>query len=112
MALTEEQKRKIEIKYIVAIIISAIIGASILGYGYLDYRYKKETLEQKMKADEQARLDREAEQVLLQGCLDEIKERFGNAVEDKNNVPYEEAKMMLGLYQKERDECFRKYPLK
>jgi hypothetical protein len=32
--------KKIDIKYIVAIIISLIIGISILGYGYMDYKYK------------------------------------------------------------------------
>jgi hypothetical protein len=96
-------------KYIVAIIISVIIGASILGYGYLDYRYKKEALEQKMRIDEQVRLDKEAEQAQIQSCLDEIKERFGSSIDGKNNVPYETAKIMLDLYQKEREECFRKH---
>jgi len=113
--------KKLETKYTVAIIISIILGASILGYGYLDYKYKQEALEQKIRSEEQAKLEREAKeeaeqrlgtvkQVQLQNCLDEVSERFGNALKDKKNVPYEEAKIVIELFQKQKDECFKKYP--
>lgn len=114
-------KLKLNSKYTVAIIISLIIGASILGYGYMDYRYKKEALEQKIKSEKQAKLDKLREegdrerltttkQQQLQNCLDEVSERYKNAVKGKNNVPYEEVKIFIEFYQKQRDECFRKYP--
>lgn len=35
------------------------MGASILGYGYLNYRYKKEALEQKVRSEEQAKKEEE-----------------------------------------------------
>lgn len=81
--------KKIETKYIVAIIISIILGASILGYGYLDYRYKKEALEQQIRTTEQARIEKEnkeqaesrsntAKQVQLQDCLDETESNYSN----------------------------------
>lgn len=46
--------KKIDTKYIVAIVISLILGASILGYGYMDYSYKKEALKQKQEQDAKA----------------------------------------------------------
>ena len=45
--------KRLETKYIVAIIISLILSASILGYGYMDYSYKKEMLKQKIEQDKQ-----------------------------------------------------------
>ena len=112
--------KKIETKYIVAVIISLIIGGSILGYGYLDYKYKKDALEQKVKSEQQEKIDRinkeaterqikDTRQTLLQNCLDEISERFTNATKDRKSVPAEEAKLIVELYQKQRDECFKKY---
>jgi len=112
--------KKIETKYIVAIIISIILGASILGYGYLDYRYKKEALEQRVRSEEQAKLESETKeeaekrldtmkQLQLQDCLDEVSERFGNALKDKKSVPYEEARIVIELFQKQKDECFKRY---
>lgn len=81
----------------------------------------KGALEQKVRSEEQAKLEREAKeeaeqrlgtvkQVQLQNCLDEVSERFGNALKDKKNVPYEEAKIVIELFQKQKDECFKKYP--
>jgi len=116
--------KKLEVKYIVAIIISIILGASILGYGYIDYKYKKEALEQKIVSDEQEKLEREIKeerekrsaivrQAQLQNCLDEVSNRFGNAInnmKDTENISYEGVKIIFDLFQKQRDECFRKYP--
>ena len=116
-------KLKLNTKYTVAIIISLIIGASILGYGYLDYRYKKEALEQKVRSEGQTKIERESKeekeerldtmkQLLLQNCLDEASERFGNAVKDKKNISYEGLRIVIDLFQKQKDECFKKYPQK
>jgi len=51
--------KRLDTKYIVAIVISLIIGASILGYGYLDYSYKKEALKQKSEQDTQALIQKQ-----------------------------------------------------
>lgn len=104
---------KIETKYIVAIIISLILGGSILGYGYLDYRYKKDALELKTKNEEQMRIDTEksnsTKQMQLQNCLNEVANRFSNALDASKNISNEEAKIIIDLNQKQKDECFRKY---
>jgi nucleoside-specific outer membrane channel protein Tsx len=104
---------KIETKYIVAIIISLIVGASVLGYGYLDYRYKNDALEQKIKSEEQIRTNAEktnsTKQLQLQGCLNEVVNRFSNALDASKNIGNEEAKIIIDLNQKQKDECFRKY---
>ncbi len=56
--------KKIDQKYIVAIIISLILGASILGYGYLDYKSKKDALEAKKQeaSDLKAQQEQQAAQ--------------------------------------------------
>jgi len=44
---------------ITAIIISLILGGSLLGYGYLNYKYRKEALEQKTLQDTKALLQKQ-----------------------------------------------------
>ena len=114
---------KIETKYLVAIIISVILGASVLGYGYLDYRYKKDALEQQVKMTEQVRVEKEnkersesnsnsAKQIQLEACLDEVNQRISKVFEDSKykNISTEGAKIIVDLVQKQKDECFKKYP--
>lgn len=114
--------KKIETKYVVAIIISVILGVSVLGYGYLDYRYKREVLEQQIREAEQAKTEKEikeqaedvsntAKQIQLQACLDDVSERMSEAFKDTTtNLTVEEIKIVLDFIQKQKDECFRKYP--
>lgn len=94
--------KKLEAKYVVAIIISLIIGISILSYGYLDYKYEKEALEQKIKSEEQAKLG-------LQNCLNDASKKFSRLLEGKA-TSMEEVKMKLDYDQGQRNDCFKKYP--
>ena len=48
-----------------AIIVATIIGMSILGYGYMDYKYKKEALREKIRSEEQTKLEKEEEKQKL-----------------------------------------------
>lgn len=66
--------KKIETKYIVAIVISLIMGASILGYGYMDYRYKKEALEQKIRSEQRAKDDEQLTKNKEQQTRDKVKQ--------------------------------------
>jgi len=95
--------KKIDTKYIVAIIISLIIGASILGYGYMNYKYKKEALEQKIRTAEQAKIQ-------IQNCLDEVKLRATNFSKETKISSFEELNYATDTFQKQKDECFKKYP--
>lgn len=65
--------KRLETKYLVAIIISLILGASILGYGYMDYRYKKVALETKLQSEKQTKTEVKQEietsKKDLEGCL-------------------------------------------
>jgi hypothetical protein len=74
--------KKNNIKYIVAIIISLIIGVSIFSHGYLDYKYKKEALEKKTTSEEKAKLDQEKvrlqTQIDLENCLTTAEENYNN----------------------------------
>ena len=54
--------KKIETKYIVAIIISLILGASLVGYGYLDYSYKKEALKQRQEQESKALIQKQEQE--------------------------------------------------
>jgi hypothetical protein len=102
--------KNIEVKYIVYVIISIIIGGSILGYGYLDYKYKNEVLEQKMKSEEEIRLEKAEKQVNLQKCLDEVGERTSNVFKDnKKPISDEGVKFLLNLTKDKKEECFKKY---
>jgi hypothetical protein len=116
-------------KYIAAIIIGLIIGASILGYGYLDYRYKQEIFQQKVKSEEQAQLDITKRQQQLQDCLNtplipqktqrvysQSQQKFIElpvspiATPDLKNLSTEEIKFIFDLAQKQKDNCFKQYP--
>ena len=102
--------KNIEAKYIVYIIVSIIIGGSVLGYGYLDYKYKNEILEQKMKSEEQIRLEKAGKQSNLQRCLDEVSERTSNVFKNnKKPISDEGVKFLLNLAKDQKEECFKKY---
>jgi hypothetical protein len=103
--------KSIEAKYIVSVIVSIIIGGAILGYGYLDYKYKKEVLEQKMKSEEEIRLEKTEKQANLQKCLDDVGERTSNVINDKNNKPIsdEGVRFLLNIAKDQKEECFKKY---
>jgi len=56
---------KIEAKHLVAITISLIVGVSILGFGYLNNKYKKETLLQKSVSEEQVRNYQKQQEIVV-----------------------------------------------
>jgi hypothetical protein len=112
--------KKLETKYIVAIIISIILGSSILGYGYLDYKYKKEALEQKIKSEEQAKIEEETktldkQQKYLQcKALIEIskhewwdKECKSLGLKEDCNLPFANGDRIKGWAENEIDNCFK-----
>ena len=49
---------------------------------------------------------------LLENCLDDINTRFTGAVSELSgrNISDSQTKIILDFYQKQKDECFRKYP--
>ncbi len=98
--------KKIETKYIVAIIISLIISVSILGYGYMNNNYKNKALEQKTKSEEQINSTR---QLQIQNCLDDVADKYSKVYEGAKNISSEEVKIIIDLNQKQKDECFRKF---
>ena len=112
--------KRLKTKYTVAIIISLIIGASILGYGYLDYRYKKEALEQKIRSEEQAKKEAKAEEWnKKQGYLtckrfaeedyhsNWVKECKGRGLKEDCRLPLENADRLNDSLDKEIDNCFK-----
>ena len=119
--------KRLDTKYIVAIVISLIIGASILGYGYLDYRYKKEALEQKIRTEEQAR--RAEEQAKEEAKTEDfnkkqgyltckrfaeedyhsnwVKECKSRGLKEDCRLPLENADRLNDSLDKEIDNCFK-----
>lgn len=100
-------------KYIVAIIISLIIGASILGYGYINYKSKSMILEK----EEKIRNTRESE---LQNCLDDVQIEtrkildavLGKDLSNISKISNNDIQSILDSAQKEEDECYKRYPVK
>lgn len=76
MVSIRQNLKKIDPKYPVAVIISLILGASIFGYGYLDYRYKKESLEQKVKSEEQLKVEQYLKKADYDNCMNEARDRL------------------------------------
>lgn len=105
---------KIETKYIAYVIVSLIIGLSIVGYGYLNYKAKREALNQQLFNDLSKSLDDQSKQKQLQVCLDEVNNRVSGVYKDKstNSLTVKEVEVLLEAIQKQKDECFRKYPQK
>lgn len=105
--------KRLETKYIVAIIISLILGASILGYGYLDYIYKKDALSQKVAKETQDEQIKIQTQLKLNTCLADVESRLKTALGDLKNQNLSNSgfNTLLDFFQKQKDECFKKYPL-
>lgn len=95
-------------KYIVAIIISLIIGASILGYGYLSYRYKMIVLEQQIKADQQKQKTFNENRIKQDECLNDVTNRFKNL--KTTNISDAGAKLIIDEFNNQKAECYKKYP--
>lgn len=88
---------------IVILTSSLIVGFSIVGYGY--FGYKKEILIQKQIAEKER-------QTKLQNCIDELQQSFVKGVKDMGNIDYlsaDETEVVLDVYWKEREECYKKY---
>jgi len=104
----------IDTKYIVAIIISLIIGASIFGYGYLNYKYKKEALDQETQSELSKQVldivEEDSQQKQLQNCLDDVSSRASKAFENNKNLNNDDLKIILDFIQKQKDDCFKKFP--
>lgn len=103
--------KKIDTKYIIAIIISLILGLSILGYGYLNYKAKSESIDQELYNDLINLSKAEQSQKQLQICLDEVNERI-KSIDPKVKVSDDAIKFAFNIFQKQKDECFKKYPQK
>lgn len=80
-----------EIKYKVAILCSIIIGLSLVGYTYMNYRHRAYI---------------EAKQ---QQCLEEVSSRAHNALGDTKTISNDYLKVLVGVIQNQRDECFKLY---
>ena len=52
--------------------------------------------------------------ILLQGCLDEVNGRLADLPDSLKgkSMSDEAVKLILDMFQKQKDECFRKYPQK
>lgn len=104
--------KRLDTKYVVAIIISLILGASILGYGYLDYIYKKEALNQKALKEEQDLQIKTRTQQMLNDCLAKVEGKFQDTAKLPITLESRGVKIVIDeYYQKQKDECFKKYPL-
>ena len=119
--------KKLETKYIVATIISIILGVSILGYGYMDYRYKKEALEQKTQAEEQEirakekakgeeeaeKIDKKQKYIECRVIVEEYKHELWNkeckslGLKEDCNLPFANGERIEEWAEKETDNCFR-----
>jgi hypothetical protein len=112
--------KKIETKYIVAIIISVILGTSILGYGYMDYKYKKEALEQKVRSEEQAKeeekqeaFDKNQKYLTCKMWANEdyhsnwVKECKSRGLKEDCSLPLENADRLNDSLEKDIDNCFK-----
>lgn len=68
----EKVKRIFETKYLVAIIISLILGSSLFGYGYMDFKYKTKVLEAKKQIETKT----EERRNQLHACMGEAESNY------------------------------------
>jgi uncharacterized membrane protein YhiD involved in acid resistance len=91
-----------------------LIIALSIAYYLVIFIPKKNTQQLKQKA--QLENQRLINQKDLQNCLDDVNNRFQNAMKtniDKGNTTSGESfKIFMDFYQKLKDECFKKYPTK
>ena len=96
----------LEEKHKVIILVSIIIGLSIFGYGFLDYKYKKEALEQKTTNEEKIRDEERSikitRQTQLENCLEDVDVKLkdfasSGGVKDKT-ITSEEFKILMDIF--------------
>lgn len=107
-------------KYIVAIGIALIIGGAIVGYGYMDYKYKKEALEQKIKSEEQSKIKEEENKLNNQQkylecrtIIEESKRDWWNkeckvrGLKEDCQLPFENGDRIREWAEKETNNCLK-----
>lgn len=89
-----------------------LVGFSIFYY-FVIFLPSKEQVKQDLQRQEQQlkTMESHRNKVLLQQCLDAITQKFSNALkENKTPINNEAAKIILNENNKQKDECFKKYP--
>lgn len=100
--------------YLVAIASVLIVTLSITHYLTIFLPQKEQTRLKQQKALETERTTKRiTNRLLLQDCLDEVNTRFQKVFEGTTGkyLTDQQAKILIDTWQKEKDECFRKYPL-
>lgn len=96
-----------------------MIGTSILiislsvAYYFVIYIPKKDKNILEQKKLEQSKIEEIANQnrTLLTNCLEEVSTRFSNAFKEQSgNISNETAKIIIDFSEKQKNDCFKKYP--
>lgn len=93
--------------------ISLLIVSLSIAYYFVIYIPQKDKIILEQKKLEQSRTDEVVQQnkISLTNCLEEVNRKFSDAFKDqKGNISNETAKIIINLNEKQKDECFKKYP--
>ncbi|MDD3687855.1 MAG: hypothetical protein PHE56_13975 [Bacteroidales bacterium] len=55
--------------------------------------------------------EKSANKTKLDECLNDVNQRFSASLKDNPKLSSEDAKIFLDFVQKQRDECYKKYPV-
>lgn len=114
-----------------AILVAAILGLSILGYGYMNISYKNKVFQaeqvekQAEEAEKQAEREKEAKgkaynQLMRDACLKDSEASYqenwksnceARGLNEDCSLPSDLAENLGNNRDKQRDECFKKYPV-
>ena len=89
-----------------------LIGFSVFYYLVIFLPSKEQSKIELQKQEQQIKTTQsEKNSVLLQQCLDAVSQKFSTALkENKTPINNETAKIILDESNKQKEECFKKYP--
>ena len=93
----------------IAIILAILLASSSVFYYFVIYIPQREKERQEIQTREIT-----TSRILLQACLDEVNGRLASLPDTLKgkSLSDDAVKLLLDMFQKQKDECFRKYPQK
>jgi uncharacterized membrane protein YvbJ len=55
--------------------------------------------------------EKSANKTKLDECLNDVNQRFSASLKDNQKLSSEDVKILLDFFQKQKDECYKKYPV-
>jgi|GEM_PF-6006785 len=108
----ENQQSKLDKAVKISIIAGMLVIAFSAAYYFVIFLPKRDMMKIELERKEkEVEFDERASKYkALEDCLNNVDEKFREILKDKTDVSANSAKFYIEMREKEKEECFKKYP--